>query len=73
MKKKIKDLTDEEIKSICKKARTDKKGGIFDYCCQWNCPLGSPKKHRLLLDSSLKMCEIVAGLNQEIEVDCDDK
>lgn len=39
MKKKIKDLTMGEIIAICKKARTNKKGKIRDYCKRDNCPL----------------------------------
>ena len=68
MIKKIKDLTLEEIKTICKKARTNKKGKISHYCKQENCPLGSPRDYQLMLDTSLKLCEIVASLNKEIEV-----
>ena len=69
MKKKIKDLTLEEIQAICKKARTNKKGKIKDYCCRDNCPLGGPREYALTLDTSLKTCEIVASINKEIEVE----
>lgn len=69
MKKKIKDLTLEEMKAICKKARTNKKGKVSNYCCQENCPLGSPREYQLMLDTSLKLCEIVSSLNKEIEVE----
>lgn len=72
MKKKIKDLTLEEIKAICKKARTNKKGKISDYCCQGNCPLASPRDYQLLLDTSLKLCEIIVSFNREIEVNIDE-
>lgn len=72
MKKKVKDLTIEEIKAICKKARTNKKGKIKDYCCRDNCPLGSARDYQLMLDTSPRLCEIVAGLNKEIEVDGDE-
>lgn len=68
MIKKIKDLTLEEIKAICKKARTNKKGKIADYCKRENCPLGGPREYQLLCDTSLKTCEIVVSLNTEIEV-----
>lgn len=68
MFKKIKDLTLEEIKMICRKARTNKKGKIKDCCCRNNCPLGGPREYPLMLDTSLKTCEIVASLNKEIEV-----
>lgn len=71
MKKKIKELTFEEICAICEKARTNKKGKISDYCKRDNCPLGGPKEYRLSMDSSLKTCEIVASLNKEIEVEED--
>lgn len=69
MKKKIKDLTLEEMQAICRKARTNKKGKVSDYCCRDNCPLGGPREYRLMLDTSLKLCEIVASLNKEIEVE----
>lgn len=69
MKKKIRDLTLEEIQAICKKARTNKKGKIKDYCCRDNCPLGGPREYVLTLDTSLKTCEIVASINKEIEVE----
>ena len=69
MKKKIKDLTLEEMKAICKKARTNKKGKTKDYCCRDNCPLGGPREYGLTFDTSLKTCEIVASINKEIEVE----
>lgn len=71
MKKKIKDLTMEEIVAICKKARTNKKGKISDYCKRDNCPLGGPREYRVSMDSSLKTCEILSVLNKEIEVEED--
>ena len=69
MKKKIKDLTLEEMSAICKKARTNKKGKISDYCKRDNCPLGGPREYQLSMDSSLKTCEIISVLNKEIEVE----
>ena len=69
MKKKIKDLTFEEISAICKKARTNKKGKISEYCKRDNCPLGGPREYPLLGDTSLKTCEILSALNKEIEVE----
>lgn len=74
MKKKIKDLTLEEIKAICKKARTNDKGKVSNYCKQINCPLGSPRgyMYQVGLDTSLKLCEIVSSLNKEIEVEDDE-
>ena len=72
MKKKIKDLTLEEMRAICQKARTNKKGKISDYCKRDNCPLGGPREYRLSMDSSLKTCEILSVLNKEIEVEEDD-
>ena len=69
MKKKIKDLTFEEISAICKKARTNKKGKISEYCQRENCPLGGPREYPLLGDTSLKTCEIIWALNKEIEVE----
>lgn len=70
--KKIKDLTLEEVRAICKKARTNKKGKISDYCKRENCPLGGPRDYQLTFDSSLKTCEIIAVLNEEIEVEEDE-
>ena len=72
MKKKIKDLTFEEMSAICKKARTNKKGKISKYCKRDNCPLGGPREYKLLGDSSLKTCEIISVLNKEIEVEEDE-
>ena len=72
MKKKIKDLTYEEMSAICKKARTNKKGKISDYCKRDNCPLGGPREYRVSMDSSLKTCEIISVLNKEIEVEEND-
>ena len=72
MKKKIKDLTFEEMSAICQKARTNKKGKISDYCKRYNCPLGGPREYRVSMDSSLKTCEIISVLNKEIEVEEDD-
>ena len=69
MKKKIKDLTLEEISAICKEARTNEKGKISKYCQRENCPLGGPREFQLLIDSSLKTCEIIWALNKEIEVE----
>ena len=69
MKKKMKDLTLEEVQTICKKARTNEKGKISKHCQQENCPLGSPREYQLALDTSLKMCEIICSLNKEIEVE----
>ena len=70
--KKIKDLTLEECRAICKKARTNKKGKISDYCKRENCPLGGPREYQLTFDNSLKTCEIISVLNKEIEVEEDD-
>ena len=72
MKKKIKDLTYGEMSAICKKARTNKKGKISDYCKRDNCPLGGPREYRVSMDSSLKTCEIISVLNKEIEVEEND-
>ena len=69
MKKKIKDLTLEEIVAICKKARTNEKGKISKYCQRDDCPLGGPREFQLLSDDSLKTCEIISVLNKEIEVE----
>lgn len=71
MKKKIKDLTLVELDAICKKARTNKKGKISDYCKRDNCPLDGPREFQLLSDDSLKTCEIISVLNKEIEVEED--
>ena len=68
MKKKIKDLTLEEISAICKEARTNEKGKISKYCQRENCPLGGPREYKLIGDTSLKTCEIISILNKEIEV-----
>ena len=59
MKKKIKDLTLEELKAICLKVRTNKKGKAKDWCVS-DCPL---------FHWNMKTCEIVQRLNQEIEVE----
>lgn len=72
MKKKIKDLTLEEIIAICKEARTDEKGKISKHCDREYCPLGGPRKFPLLVDTSLKTCEILIALNKEIEVEEND-
>lgn len=72
MKKKIKDLTFEEISAICKKERTNKKGKISDYCKRENCPLGGPREYQFMGDTSLKTCEIIWALNKEIEVEEDE-
>ena len=72
MKKKIKDLTFEEISEICKKARTNEKGKINKYCQRDNCPLGGPREYNLFGDTSLKTCEIIWTLNKEIEVEEDE-
>lgn len=72
MKKKIKDLTFEEISAICIKARTNKKGKISEYCQRDNCPLGGPREYQLFGDTSLKTCEIISVLNKEIEVEEDE-
>ncbi len=69
MKKKIKDLTFEEIRAICQKARTNEKGKISKHCQRDDCPLGGPREYSLTYDTSLKTCEIVASLNKEIEVE----
>ena len=72
MKKKIKDLTFEEISAICKKARTNEKGKISKYCQRDYCPLGGPREYQLMGDTSLKTCEIIWTLNKEIEVEEDE-
>ena len=72
MKKKIKDLTFEEISAICINARTNEKGKISKYCQRDNCPLGGPREYNLFGDTSLKTCEIIWTLNKEIEVEEDD-
>lgn len=72
MKKKIKDLTLDEIIAICQKARTNKKGKISKHCQRDNCTLGGPREYSLTYDTSLKTCEIVATLNKDIEVEEDD-
>lgn len=69
MKKKMKDLTLEEVQTICKKARTNKKGKISKHCQQENCPLGSPREFQFNFCSSLRMCDIIWSLNKEIEVE----
>ena len=65
----MKDLTLEEVKTICKKARTNEKGKISKHCQQENCPLGSLREYQYTLYSSLRMCEIICSLNKEIEVE----
>ena len=72
MKKKIKDLTLDEIIAICQKARTNEKGKISKHCQRYDCPLGGPREYSFKNDTSLKTCEIVASLNKEIEVEEDD-
>lgn len=68
MKKKIKDLTIDEIKQICKKARTKQNGKIVQRCVS-DCPLNSPS---IVFDTTPRTCELVVALNQEIEVEEDE-
>ena len=57
-KKLAKDLTKEEIKAICLKARTIKNGATKVWCTK-DCPL---------YESNIRICDILHKLNQEIEV-----
>lgn len=71
MKKKIKDLTLEECKNICKKARTKPNGKVVKHCVS-DCPLNSPRADYILFDNTPKTCELIIALNQEIEVNEDE-
>lgn len=67
-KKKIKDLTLGELKAICLKARTNKKGKVKDWCNE-ECPLYGGNGAQLLFQNNIRTCEILHRLNQEIEVE----
>lgn len=66
LKKKIKDLTLEEVKAICLKARTKANGKVRNKCVE-DCPLNT--RSPLPFDFSLRACDIIAILNKNIEVD----
>ena len=72
-KKKVKDLTLEEIKAICLKARTNEKGKVKVWCANENCPLYECNYVQLPFQNNMKICELVAKLNQEIEVEEDEQ
>ena len=71
MKKKIKDLTLEEVKNICKKARTQPNGKVVKHCVS-DCPLNYPRQDDILFDNKPRACELTVALNQEIEVNEDE-
>lgn len=66
MLKKIKDLTLEEAKTICLKARTKATGKVKNRCVE-DCPLNT-RNSLLPFDIGLKACDIIAILNKNIEV-----
>lgn len=68
MKKKIKDLTVEEVKEICKQTRMAKNGKERKYCVN-NCPLNSFSEVIGLFDNpSIRMCELIIKMNEEVDV-----
>ena len=71
MKKKIKDLTIDEVKQICKKARTKQNGKVVQRCVS-DCPLNSPRADIIVFDTTPRTCELVVALNKEIEVEEDE-
>ena len=61
---KVKDLTIEQAKAICEKARTKPNGKIKSMCTS-DCPLYTRDDP---FDTSLRACDIINILNMEIEV-----
>ena len=61
---KVKDLTIEQAKAICKKARTKPNGKVKDMCTH-DCPLNTRSD---FFDTSLRACDIINILNMEVEV-----
>lgn len=64
---KVKDLTREQAKEICIKARTKPNGKIVNSCVD-NCPLNTRSPYNMF-DTNLRACDIVSILNMEIEVE----
>lgn len=67
MIKKIKDMTFDEVKVICTKARTKRNGKISNWCAS-DCPLNTRDPYGIF-ERSLRACDIIKILNTEIEVE----
>ena len=65
MIKQIKDITLEEAKQICIKARTKENGKVIKHCVS-DCPLNSNNSNIFLLfDNSIRLCELIKMLNKK--------
>lgn len=64
---KIKDMTIEQVKTICLKARTKANGKVKEYCVE-DCPLNN-NDIVPLFQIKLRLCDLVAMLNKEVVVD----
>ena len=68
MIKQVKDITLEEAKQICIKARTKENGKVVKHCVS-DCPLNKDDSDMFLLfDNSIRLCELIKMLNKEVEV-----
>lgn len=63
---KVKDLTIEQAKAICIKARTKPNGKVVKSCVE-DCPLNTRNPYNMF-DTNLRACDIINILNMEIEV-----
>ena len=69
MIKQVKDITLEEVKQICIKARTKENGKVVKYCVS-DCPLNKDNADMFLLfDNSIRLCELIKMLNKEVEIE----
>ena len=68
MIKQVKDITLEEVKQICIKARTKEKGKVVKGCVS-DCPLNKENSDIFLLfDNSIRLCELIKMLNKKVEI-----
>ena len=63
---KVKDITLQQAKAICKKARTKPNGKVVKSCVE-NCPLNTRNPYNMF-DTNLRACDIINILNMEVEV-----
>lgn len=63
---KVKDLTIEQAKAICKKARTKPNGKVVKGCVE-HCPLNTRNYYNIFFNE-LRACDIINILNMKVEV-----
>ena len=65
---KVKDMTMEDAKAICLKARTNKNGKVKDSCAKGKCPLYvTSDEIAILFPQQIRLCDLIRMLNEEVK------